>query len=60
MVRGLGVRRLLAKFLVLHCMHGDAVAPSAALENEASAIWICYQSLRDMRRITAEFRRVLR
>ena len=38
MARGLGVRRLLAKFLVLHCMHGDALAPSLALEKEASAV----------------------
>ncbi|CAM9640825.1 unnamed protein product [Ectocarpus sp. 6 AP-2014] len=32
MARGLGVRRLMAKFLLLHCMHGDAARPSPASE----------------------------
>lgn len=32
MARGLGVRRLLAKFLLLHCMHGDVPSPPSALE----------------------------
>ncbi|CAM9975100.1 unnamed protein product, partial [Laminaria digitata] len=34
LARGLGVRRLLAKFLVLHCMHGDTLAPSLGLKKE--------------------------
>ncbi|CAM9663637.1 unnamed protein product, partial [Ectocarpus sp. 8 AP-2014] len=32
MARGLGVRRLMAKFLLLHCMHGDVARPSPASE----------------------------
>lgn len=28
MARGLGVNRLLEKFLLLHCMHGDVPQPS--------------------------------
>lgn len=34
MARGLGVRRLMAKFLLLHCMHGDVARPSPLLEEE--------------------------
>ncbi|CAN0023392.1 unnamed protein product, partial [Ectocarpus fasciculatus] len=32
MARGLGVRRLMAKFLLLHCMHGDVARPSPVSE----------------------------
>ncbi|CAM9952486.1 unnamed protein product, partial [Ectocarpus sp. 4 AP-2014] len=32
MARGLGVRRLMAKFILLHCMHGDVARPSPVSE----------------------------
>lgn len=44
MARGLGVRRLVAKFLLLHCMHGDAPASPSLDEVESRRTLFFFKS----------------